>query len=40
MPKNARALTLILSAMPSEIRLIQGRMNPGAKTGTLAVFPY
>ncbi len=40
MPKIARALTLILSAMPSEIRLIQGRMNPGAKAGTLAVFPY
>ena len=40
MPKNARAPTLILSAMPSEIRLIQRRMNPGAKMGTLAVFPY
>ena len=40
MPKPRRALTLILSAMPSEIRLIQGRMESGAKTGTLAVFPY
>ena len=40
MPKSPRALTLILSAMPSEIRLIQGRMNPGATTGTLAVFPF
>ena len=40
MPRSPRALTLILSAMPSEIRLIQGRMEPGAKTGTLAVFPY
>ena len=40
MPRNTRALTLILSAMPSEIRLIQGRMNPGEKAGTLAVFPY
>ena len=26
--------------MPSEIRLIQGRMNPGAQAGKLAVFPY
>ena len=40
MPKPPRALTLILSAMPSEIRLIQGRMAPGAQIGTLAVFPY
>jgi adenosylhomocysteine nucleosidase len=40
MAKNSSALTLILSAMPSEIRLIQARMEPGAKTGTLAVFPY
>ena len=40
MPKAPRALTLVLSAMPSEIRLIQGRMEPGAKAGTLAVFPY
>ena len=40
MPKSSRALTLILSAMPSEIRLIQGRMDRGATTGTLAVFPY
>ena len=40
MPGNTRALTLILSAMPSEIRLIQGRMNPGAKAGSIAVFPY
>ena len=38
MPRNARALTLILSAMPSEIRLIQGRMDAGASAGTLAVF--
>ena len=35
-----RALTLILSAMPSEIRLIQERMDAGEKAGTLAVFPY
>ena len=40
MPKRPRALTLVLSAMPSEIRLIQGRMDPGATSGTLAVFPY
>ncbi len=40
MSQNARALTLILGAMPSEVRLIQGRMNPGAKVGKLAVFPY
>ncbi len=40
MPKSPRALTLILSAMPSESRLIQGRMDPDAKSGTLAVFPY
>ena len=40
MPKRPRALTLILSAMPSEIRLIQGRMDPGTKSGALAVFPY
>ena len=26
--------------MPSEIRLIQGRMEPGSKEGKLAVFPY
>ena len=26
--------------MPSEIRLIQNRMDPGATSGTLAVFPY
>ena len=26
--------------MPSEIRLIQGRMDAGAKAGMLAVFPY
>ncbi len=31
MPTTNSALTLILSAMPSEIRLIQARMNPGAK---------
>jgi adenosylhomocysteine nucleosidase len=41
MPKtSSAALTLILSAMPSEIRLIQARMEPGAKNGTLAGFPY
>ncbi len=40
MQKSPRPLTLILSAMPSEIRLIQGRMDPGATAGTLAVFPY
>ena len=40
MPKPSRALTLILSAMPSEIRLIQGRMDANATSGTLAVFPY
>ena len=40
MPKPTAALTLILSAMPSEIRLIQARMNPNAAEGTLACFPY
>lgn len=40
MPKLPRALTLVLSAMPSEIRLIRARMEAGAKAGTLAVFPY
>lgn len=39
MPKSAPALTLILSAMPSEIRLIQSQLsNP--QPGTLAGFPY
>ena len=40
MANSSSGLTLILSAMPSEIRLIQERMKPGAKTGTLAGFPY
>ncbi len=39
MPKRTPALTLILSAMPSEIRLIQAHVkNP--KAGKLACFPY
>jgi adenosylhomocysteine nucleosidase len=39
MPKRPAGLTLILSAMPSEIRLIQAHVkNP--KTGQLACFPY
>lgn len=39
MPTSAPGLTLILSAMPSEIRLIQAHVkNP--KTGRLACFPY
>lgn len=39
MPKRPAALTLILSAMPSEIRLIQAHVqNP--RTGKLACFPY
>jgi adenosylhomocysteine nucleosidase len=39
MPKSPAALTLILSAMPSEIRLIQAQLkNP--KPGRLACFPY
>jgi adenosylhomocysteine nucleosidase len=41
MPRTSSAgLTLILSAMPSEIRLIQARLEPGAKIGMLAGFPY
>jgi adenosylhomocysteine nucleosidase len=41
MPRTSSvALTLILSAMPSEIRLIQARLDPGAQSGTLAGFPY
>lgn len=42
MPKSSPAstLTLVLSAMPSEIRLIRARMEPGAKSGKLAVFPF
>ncbi len=36
---SASSLTLILSAMPSEIRLIQAELT-GAKTGRLACFPY
>ena len=40
MAKSSSALTLILSAMPSEIRLIQARLEPGAKRGLLACFPY
>jgi 5'-methylthioadenosine/S-adenosylhomocysteine nucleosidase len=39
MPKPASALTLILSAMPSEIRLIQAHLKQ-RKTGRLACFPY
>ena len=39
MPKPAIALTLILSAMPSEIRLIQAHLKK-RKTGRLACFPY
>lgn len=39
MPKPAPALTLILSAMPSEIRLIQAQLRQ-RKTGRLACFPY
>ncbi len=39
MPKPPDALTLILSAMPSEIRLIQAQLkNP--QPGQLACFPY
>ena len=40
MPKSATAsVTLILSAMPSEIRLIQSQLKQ-AKSGKLACFPY
>ena len=39
MPNSAPALTLILSAMPSEIRLIQAHLKK-AKRGRLAGFPY
>jgi adenosylhomocysteine nucleosidase len=39
MPKPAPALTLILSAMPSEIRLIQAHLRQ-PKRGRLACFPY
>lgn len=39
MPKPVRALTLILSAMPSEIRLIQAHLKR-PKTGRHAGFPY
>ena len=39
MPKRPPALTLILSAMPSEIRLIQAHIKK-PKTGKLACFPY
>ena len=39
MPKPAPALTLILSAMPSEIRLIQSHLKR-RKRGQLAGFPY
>ena len=39
MPQPAPALTLIMSAMPSEIRLIQAHLKQ-PKTGRLACFPY
>ncbi len=39
MSKTPAALTLILSAMPSEIRLIQAHVKQ-PKTGRLACFPY
>jgi adenosylhomocysteine nucleosidase len=39
MPKSPAALTLILSAMPSEIRLIQAQLKH-PKPGRLACFPY
>lgn len=39
MPKPPSALTLILSAMPSEIRLIQAQMT-GRRTGKLDCFPF
>lgn len=37
--KPRKPVTLILSAMPSEIRLIQGRIERG-KAGKLACFPF
>jgi adenosylhomocysteine nucleosidase len=39
MPKRPAGLTLILSAMPSEIRLIQAHIER-PRTGRLACFPY
>jgi adenosylhomocysteine nucleosidase len=39
MPTPARAVTLILSAMPSEIRLIQAQLKQ-PRAGRLACFPY
>ncbi len=39
MPKRPAGLTLILSAMPSEIRLIQAHVKR-PKTGRLLCFPY
>jgi adenosylhomocysteine nucleosidase len=39
MPKPAAALTLILSAMPSEIRLIQAHLRR-PRRGQVACFPY
>lgn len=39
MPKRPAGLTLILSAMPSEIRLIQAHIK-SPRTGKLACFPY
>lgn len=39
MPKPAPALTLVLSAMPSEIRLIQAQLKQ-PKAGKLACFPW
>ena len=39
MPRSGAGVTLILSAMPSEIRLIQAGIEK-PKAGTLACFPY
>jgi adenosylhomocysteine nucleosidase len=39
MPKSSSDLTLILGAMPSEIRLIQAQLKD-SKKGILAVFPF
>jgi len=39
MPASTHALTLILSAMPSEIRLIEAQIR-GRRAGRLAGFPY
>lgn len=39
MPKAPAPLTLVLSAMPSEILLIQGHLK-NAKSGALECFPY